>query len=145
MIGGGGPKILALAGREADIVGINPKIVARSINPKSMATAAAEAFDDKLEAVRTAAGPRFDELELQVQIFKTVVTDTPREVAEQLAPAFGLPPDVLLTAPFFQIGSIEQITENIQAMRERWGISYVLFQSDGTGPMAPVVEKLTGT
>jgi probable F420-dependent oxidoreductase len=145
MIGGGGPKILAVAAREADIVGINPKIVARSINPKSMATAAAEAFDDKLEAVRTAAGSRFDELELQVQIFKTVVTDNPRDVAEQLAPAFGLPPDVLLTAPFFQIGTIEQITENIQAMRDRWGISYVLFQSDGTGPMAPVVEQLTGT
>ena len=45
----------------------------------------------------------------------------------------------MLDAPFFQIGSVEQITENIQAMRERWGISYVLFQSDGTVPMGPVV------
>jgi probable F420-dependent oxidoreductase len=145
MIGGGGPKILAVAAQEADIVGINPKIVARSINPESMATTAAEAFDEKLDAVRAAAGPRFDEIELQVQIFKTVVTDQPRDVAEQLAPAFGLPPDVLLTAPFFQIGTIEQITENIQAMRERWGISYILFQSDGTAAMAPVVARLTGT
>lgn len=145
MIGGGGPKILGLAATEADIVGINPKIVGRKINPESMATAAADAMDEKVTAVRDAAGDRFDDLELQVQIFKTVVTDQPAEVAEQLAPAFGLPPDVLLNAPFFQIGSVAQITENIEAMRERWGISYVLFQSDGTVPMAPVVEKLAGT
>jgi probable F420-dependent oxidoreductase len=145
MIGGGGPKILALAATEADIVGINPKIVGRAINPESMATTAADAMDEKVDAVRTAAGSRFDDLELQVQVFKTVVTDQPRDVAEQLSPAFGVPPDVLLNAPFFQIGSVEKITENIIAMRERWGISYVLFQSDATQPMAPVVANLTGT
>jgi probable F420-dependent oxidoreductase len=145
MIGGGGPKVLALAADEADIVGINPKIVGRTINPQSMATAAADALDEKIAVVREAAGDNFDALELQVQIFKTVVTDRPEEAAEQLAPAFGLPADVVLNAPFFQIGSVDQITENIQEMRERWGISYVLFQSDGIVPMAPVVERLAGT
>ena len=145
MIGGGGPKILALAAEHADIVGINPKIVGRTINPASMATAAADAMDEKVDAVRAAAGDRFDDLELQVQIFKTVVTDQPEQVAEQLAPAFGLPPDVMLSAPFFQIGSLQQITEDLQAMRERWGISYILFQTDGVVPMAPVVAQLAGT
>ena len=145
MIGGGGPKILAVAAEHADIVGINPKIVGRSINAESMATAAADAMDEKVAAVRAAAGDTFDDLELQVQIFKTVVTDQPQQVCEQLAPAFGLPPDVMLDAPFFQIGSVAQITEDLQAMRERWGISYILFQSDGVGPMAPVVAQLAGT
>jgi probable F420-dependent oxidoreductase len=145
MIGGGGAKILALAAEEADIVGINPKIVGRKINPESMATTAADAMDEKLDAVRSAAGGRFDELELQVQIFKTVVTDKPQEAAEQLAPAFGMEPEVMLGAPFFQLGTVDQIIENIQAMRERWGISYVLFQSDGIVPMGPVVERLAGT
>ena len=145
MIGGGGPKILALAAQQADIVGINPKIIGRKINPESMATTAADAMDEKLDAVRAAAGDKFDELELQVQIFKTVVTDNPQEAAEQLGPAFGLPADVVLNAPFFQIGSVEQITENLQAMRDRWGISYILFQADGIGPMGPVVTRLAGT
>ena len=36
---------------------------------------AADAMDEKIDAVRGAAGDKFDELELQVQIFKTVVTD----------------------------------------------------------------------
>ena len=145
MIGGGGRKVLTLAAQQADIVGINPKIVARSINPRSMSTAAADAVAEKVGWVKEAAGSRFDDIELQLQVFKTVVTDSPAEVAEQLAPAFGLPPEVLLSAPFFQIGSVEQIADNLQAARERWGVSYIVFQNDGTIPMGPVVSKLAGT
>lgn len=62
-----------------------------------------------------------------------------------IAGAFGLPPEVVATAPFFQIGSLQQITENIQAMRERWGISYIVCQNDGTEALAPIVAKLAGT
>ena len=144
MIGGGGPKILALAAEKADIVGINPKIIGRSINPRSMATTAAETMDEKVAWVREAAGDRFDDLELQLQVFVTIVTDQPMEAAEKVSPVFGLPPEVILAAPFYQIGSVEQITEDIQAIRERWGISYILFQNDGTAPMAPDVAKLSG-
>ena len=145
MIGGGGPKILSLAARRADIVGINPKIVGRAINPRSMATTAADTMDEKVAWVREAAGDRADDLELQLQVFVTAVTDDPQSVAEKLGPAFGLPPEVILAAPFYQVGTVEQITEDIQAIRERWGISYILFQADGTVPMGPVVAKLSGT
>lgn len=145
LVGGGGRKLLTLAAQQADIVGINPTIVGRSINPRSMSTAAADVVDEKIGFVRDAAGDRFGDIELQLQIFKTVVTDQPDAVVGQLATAFGLPPEVVATAPFFQIGTVEQITENLIAMRERWGISYIVFQNDGTLPMAPVVAKLAGT
>ena len=145
MIGGGGPKILSLAAQQADIVGINPKIVGRAINPRSMATTAADTMDEKVAWVREAAGDRADDLELQLQVFVTAVTDDPQSVAEKLGPAFGLPPEVILAAPFYQVGTVEQITEDIQAIRERWGISYILFQNDGMVPMGPVVAKLAGT
>ena len=145
LVGGGGRKLLTLAAQQADIVGINPKIVGRSINPRSMSTAAAEVVDEKIGYVRDAAGDRFDDIELQLQIFATVVTDDPGPVVEKFAGAFGLPPEVVATAPFFQIGSVAQITENLIAMRERWGISYIVFQNDGTIPMAPVVAALAGT
>ena len=145
MIGGGGPKILSLAAQQADIVGINPKIVGRSINPRSMATTAADTMDEKVAWVRQAAGDRLDDLEFQLQVFVTVVTDDPQSVAEKLSGAFGLPPEVILAAPFYQVGTVEQITEDIQAIRERWGINYILFQNDGLVPMGPVVAKLSGT
>jgi len=145
LIGGGGQKILSLAAQEANIVGINPKIVGRSINPRSMATAAADVVDEKIGYVKDAAGDRFDSLELQLQVFVTVVTDDPMPVAEKLAPAFGLPPEVVLQAPYFQIGSVSKIKEDLQELRDRWGISYIAFQGDATTAMAPVVAELSGT
>jgi len=146
LIGGGGPKILALAAQRADIVGVNPKIVGRSINPKSMATAAAEVVDEKVAWIREAAAAagRTDDIELQLQIFATVVTDDKMGTVEKFAPAFGLPPEVVANAPFFQIGTIDHIKENIQMMRERWGISYIVCQNDGTIPLAPIVAELSG-
>lgn len=144
IVGGGGEKLLAMAGRKADIVGINPKIVGRSINPRSMATAAADVVDEKIRFVKAGAGDRFDDIELSLQVFVTVVTDDPKGVAEKYAPAFGLPPEVVLTAPYFQIGSVEQIKENLIALRERWGINYIAFQQDATAAMAPVVAELSG-
>ena len=144
IVGGGGEKLLAMAGRKADIVGINPKIVGRSINPRSMATAAADVVDEKIRFVKAGAGDRFDDIELSLQVFVTVVTDDPKGVAEKYAPAFGLPPEVVLTAPYFQIGSVEQIKENLLALRERWGINYIAFQQDATAAMAPVVAELSG-
>lgn len=144
LIGGGGQKMLTLAAQRADIVGINPKIVARSINPRSMATAAADVVDEKVGWIKEAAGSRFDDLELQMQIFVTAVTDNPDDMISKLAPAFGLPPEVVASAPFFQIGTVDQIKENLQQMRERWGISNIIFQNDATIPMAPVVEALAG-
>ena len=145
IVGGGGEKLLGMAGRKADIVGINPKIVGRSINPRSMATAAADVVDEKIRYVKAGAGDRFDQIELQLQVFATVVTDDPMSVAEKMAPMFGLPPEVVLQAPYFQIGSVAQITENLTMLRERWGISYIAFQQDATEAMAPVVAKLAGT
>jgi probable F420-dependent oxidoreductase len=145
LIGGGGQKLLTLATQVADIVGINPKIVGKSINPRSMATAAADAVDEKIGFVKAAAGDRFGEIELQLQLFKTVVTDDPGPTVDALAKAFGLPPEVVATAPFFQIGSVAQIKENLIAMRERWGISYIVCQNDGTQALAPIVAELAGT
>lgn len=145
LVGGGGRKILSLAAQKADIVGVNPKIVARTINPKSMATAAADVVDQKIGWVKEAAGDRFDQLELQLQVFVTVVTDEPEPVAEKLAPVFGLPPEVVLQAPYVQVGTVDQIAENLQGLRERWGINYIAFQQDATAAMAPVVAKLAGT
>ena len=145
LVGGGGEKILSLAAQKADIVGINPKIVARSINPKSMATAAADVVDQKVGWVKAAAGDRFDDLDLQMQVFVTAVTDDPAPIAENLSKAFGLPPEVVLQAPYFQLGTIDSIVENLQGLRERWGISYIAFQQDATAAVAPIVERLAGT
>jgi probable F420-dependent oxidoreductase len=144
LVGGGGRQILSLAAQKADIVGVNPKIVGRSINPRSMATAAADVVDEKISWIKEAAGERYDNLKLQLQVFVTVVTEDPMAVAEKLAPAFGLPPEVVLAAPYFQLGPLAKIEENLLELRDRWDISYIAFQGDATQAVAPIVAKLSG-
>jgi probable F420-dependent oxidoreductase len=145
LVGGGGRQILGLAAREADIVGVNPMIVGASINPRSMATSAASVVDERIEWIREAAGSRFGEIELALQVFVADVTDHPMAVAERMGTGFGLTPEAFLQAPYFQVGTIEQIVENIQGIRERWGISYIAFPRTATEAMAPIVAKLSGS
>ena len=67
-IGGGGKRLLTLAGREADIVGVAPRTLASASSrdvvrsdPRSITVAATE---EKLGWIRDAAGDRFDDLEI---------------------------------------------------------------------------------
>jgi hypothetical protein len=53
--------------------------------------------------------------------------------------------DQVLASPYFLMGSLPAIGEQVQALRERHGISYLaIFPSDVT-TFAPVVAQLAGT
>jgi probable F420-dependent oxidoreductase len=144
LIGGGGKKVLSLASQEADIVGIMLKIVGGSVNQEWLPTAVSGALDDKVCWVKQAAGERYDQIELALPVFVSIVTETPVVVAEQVAPIFGLSPEAVLASPYFQIASVAGIVERLQAIRERWDISYICFQPNATEEMAPVVAALAG-
>ena len=145
LIGGGGRRVLSIAAREAQIVGINFSIPGGEIEADVVAGGTAERTDEKLRYVREAAGDRFEELELNVLVFACVVTDDRRGVAEAMGPAFGLTPEDVLDFPHAVIGSVEQICDDLRARRERWGVSYWVFQADAVEPLAPVVAALHGT
>ena len=79
-------------------------------------------------------------------LFAGIVTDDRQGVAEMMAPLFGLPPSALDTYPHACIGSVEEIAESIQApRRDRWDVSYLVFQGDTMEPLAPVVAALRDT
>ena len=145
IIGGGGPRVLALAGREADIVGINPAIRSGRIDGAAARDGAADATDRKVGWVRAAAGDRYGDLELQMLIFLCALTDDRAGTLANLAPMFGLEPDALAAYPHAWVGSAEQIAEDLEAGRERWDVSYLVVQGpDNMRAMAPVVARLSG-
>ena len=119
VIGGGGPKILALAARHAQIVGINANLRAgQGEHPESMASLSAEATDEKLARLRAAAGDGFDELEIQTLTGFVHVTDDRRSIAEAIASGMGAPdPDIALQTPALLVGTIDQIVEELSASR----------------------------
>ena len=144
LMAGGGPKMLALAARRADIVGINPSLHAGAIDENAGPTATADATDDKLAVVRDAAGDRFGAIELQTRVHLAAITDDRHGLAAAVGPAFGLTAEQALGSPHALVGTVDQCVATVERWRERWGISYLTFTGDSTEAMAPVVERLTG-
>jgi alkanesulfonate monooxygenase SsuD/methylene tetrahydromethanopterin reductase-like flavin-dependent oxidoreductase (luciferase family) len=137
--------MLHLAGREADIVSVNFNLSEGRINRRLVSTGMAGATDEKVAWVKEAAGERFSEIEMSVTVFVANVTDDRAGVAEAMAAGLQTEPSEVLQTPHFLIGTVEQIIEDLQARRQRFGISYVVVPDEAAQSLAPVVERLTGT
>ena len=151
LLGGGSKRMLSIAAREANIVGINVKTTAEGGLDFSSITP--EATEQKIAWVREAAGAGFRDLELNILTF-VLVTDQRRQVAEQITREWEMPSDEasvdgMLASPTFLIGTIDQIVEDLQAHRRRFGLSYFAvaeyLQADAMERFAPVVARLAGT
>lgn len=144
LIGGGGRKVLELAGRHADIVGLNPALPNGVIDAGAGPDATAEATERKIGWVRAAAGDRFAAIELHTRIHLAIVTDDRQGTAEALAPALGLTPEAALASPHALCGTVEEIAEDLLARRERFGITSIGLSLDAMDAMAPVIARVAG-
>jgi probable F420-dependent oxidoreductase len=145
LMGGGGKRLLTLAGQEADIIGLHLKVNDDGTVDASERTEAALAR--KVEWVRQAAGERFAAMELNILIGSVIITQNQQQAAEQYLRENerpGVTAEQLLASPYMLIGSIGQITERIQRLREHFGISYLVLDADYMEAFAPVVARLAG-
>ncbi|MGI8492111.1 MAG: TIGR03621 family F420-dependent LLM class oxidoreductase [Acidimicrobiales bacterium] len=147
VIGGGGRRVLTIAGREADIVGFNAKLSSGEIGPAAAATAVASEFHRRVDWVREAAADRFESLELQCMAIMSMVVPNRSEVVEMLAPAFGLDASVVNDIPIVLIGTVDEICEALVRRRDEFGFSYWVVSGDAATveAFAPVVARLAGT
>ena len=145
MIGGGAQRVLGIAGREADIVSLNFNNSSGKIGPAGVGSSTAELTAQKIAWVRDGAGDRFDDIELEIAAYFTVVTDQRDATLEKMAPMFGLSPDEFAQHPHALIGSVDTICEQLIERRETYGISYVTFGASVIDAVAPVVARLAGT
>jgi probable F420-dependent oxidoreductase len=145
LLGGGGRRMLRLAAREADIVNVNFDLREGAINRNLVRTGLAEATDEKLGWIRDAAGERMERVELSVTIFLANITDDRESVASVMAAGIGVEPKDILAMPHFLIGTVDEVVEDVQARRERYGISYIIVPGEAAESFAPVVARLAGT
>jgi probable F420-dependent oxidoreductase len=117
LLGARGPRMLRLAGRRADIVGVMGGAEARHA--------------EQLESVRSAAGERFDAIEFN-QLYLRVNVDSHSS---------GLPGSSLPALT----GSREQVIEHLLAVRERELVSYVVVIGTAIDAFAPIVARLNGS
>jgi probable F420-dependent oxidoreductase len=144
MLGGGGRRMLGLAAREADIVHINYNLAEGHVNADVVSTGRASATDEKVGWIKQAAGDRFDEIEIAATMFFASVTDDRHGVASAIAPRLRLDPGEIPGMPHFLIGTIDQLAEDLVARRERFGMSFFVFQGEVAEELAPLVERLAG-
>jgi probable F420-dependent oxidoreductase len=145
VIGGGGPRVLRLAGAEADVVGLNVNLAAGVIDERAFPDGTPESTDRKVALVQAAAADRPAPPVLQVRVHLAMVTDDRDTVIDELAPAFGLTPAEAAETPHALIGSVEEICDQLVERRERWGISYLGLSQDQLEPFAPVVARVSGS
>lgn len=147
-IGGGARGTLTLAGREADIVGLSPRIRReRRVDTASLTLAATR---EKLGWVREAAGDRYDELTLNIYPSSWPVTVTDdlrgevRKAIDGLKARTGseLTEQQVIDSPHLFIGSIDHLVEKFERLRAELGISSIML--GGIDELAPVVQRLAG-
>jgi probable F420-dependent oxidoreductase len=152
-VGGGGPKMLALAAKHADIISVAPSTTPDGKMKLSDMTI--EKTAQRVDRIREVAGDRFDDIELNWTIAVIVITDDRVATAEMALKALdqGYPPNIerdtefsvedVLSSPYIAIGSFEQIADQIRNVRERTDMSYVgVFptQMDAFAPIIPILK-----
>jgi probable F420-dependent oxidoreductase len=147
LIGGNGRKLLALAAREADIIGFSG-ITFRGGGalPPDLSAWRVAALEARLRHVRESAGEdRFARLELNALVQRVVVTDDRRRAAEELTQRWTqLSVDELLQSPFALIGTTDEIAHDLETRRARWGFSSYVVQEPYLDTFAPIVARLAG-
>ena len=144
LIGGGGKRVLSIAAREADIVGINGTLHAGVIGTDAVATMTASAVDEKVAIVAEAGAHRLADIEMNIRTFFVKVTDDRAGMINAVAGMFKIPAELIEDSPFGLIGSVDSIIETIHAARERWGFSYFIVGGENIEEIAPVVAALKG-
>jgi probable F420-dependent oxidoreductase len=141
-IGGGGRRMLTIAARAANIVGLLPPMLANS-GQFDLASATAAGVAAQIETVREAAGPRFPDLELNILVQRLIVTDDAQQASEDLSRDWKpLTPEEILDTPCLLIGTIDDIVARLRDHRDRLGITYYTVFEHDMDAFAPIVERL---
>jgi len=128
LIGAGGPRMLRVAAQHADVVGLLPAPIKGPEDRDDPADRLPPAFDRKLAMLRSAAGNRFGQLELSALASFTVTARRRSETEDLIARRgwSGIGVEAVWDMPTVFIGSPGQIRDDLQARRERFGLTYLV-------------------
>ena len=144
LIGGGGPRVLKFAAREADIVGINGTLTAGVVGPEAISTMTAASVDEKVAIVAAAGAHRISDIELNIRTFFVKVTDDRASTINAISSMFSVPAELIDTSPFALIGSVDACIEQLLERREKWGFSYTIVGAENIDECAPIIAALRG-
>jgi probable F420-dependent oxidoreductase len=144
IVGGTGDRVLSVAARHADIIGIAGVYQLSGKPPGTFRLGTAAETDERVRFVREQAGERATDVEWHLLVQTVIPTDDRRAAAADLLSRFGneMTVDEALETPFLLIGTNAQMAEQLQASRERYGFSYVTVHEPYYEAFEPVVELM---
>ena len=141
MIGGGGPRVLKLAARQADIVSFAPSLDAHGRpRPRSLTLGGLRErvtrFDEQAKA---------REVEKNLWLFDAGVTDHAGSLGRAATTFAKGSANALVRSPFFLYGTRASLRDLLHEHRESLGISYVAIPGQAMDEFAPIVQELRTT
>jgi len=135
-VGGGGQRMLELAGRVADIAGVYANLGRGTLEMHPVLDMSPERVSEKVKFVQDGArsagrDPADVELQLSLLLCRIVRSSgDAREVLNRTAASWGVPLEAIATSPAVLVGTLEQCAELLLERRERFGFSYIHVGSD---------------
>ena len=145
LIGGGGKRVLSHAARHADVIGVNPNLKSGATDQATARSAVADMVDKRIAWIREAAGARLDDIDLQMLTFVVAIGGDRDEMARLIAPSMGLTEEQAREAPLALVGSVEEICEQLEERRARWGLNEWVVHDAELDAFGEVVARLAGT
>jgi alkanesulfonate monooxygenase SsuD/methylene tetrahydromethanopterin reductase-like flavin-dependent oxidoreductase (luciferase family) len=134
--------MLRLAAEHADIAAFTG---ARARRNGALEPVTATELDERVALYREAAAAREEPAELNLLIQIVSVTDDRSAAIGPWLPRIPrLTERQVLELPIVLVGTVEQITEQVRAQRERYGFSYLTVLEPNLEAFAPVVRALRG-
>lgn len=151
IVGGTKERVVRLAAREGDIVGLDLRQ-----DRASLPDAFPGRMDVRVGWVRDEAGERFGDLDLSVLrlVGPIAITADANAAAKRVADAYRattgleIPVENIIESPYSLIGTIPSLVEKLRGARDRWGInSYLVgwYDEPELAQLEPLVEQLAGT
>ncbi|WP_280342893.1 TIGR03621 family F420-dependent LLM class oxidoreductase [Nocardia abscessus] len=143
LVGGRGDRVLQLAARYADIIGLSGAASNRPVEGHFPALGSAEMMAERVEYTRHALGDRIREVEFNVVAPVVAPTNELRATLdrlEYLAPSMSV--DQRADVPGILAGTPLHIATKLHENRERFGITYTTVLEPSLEAMAPIIERL---
>ena len=146
LVGGTGRRVHRIAARHADAVGFTGLQIHADGRGAEPARFGSRFVDEDVEALRTAAGARLPDLELQVLVQMVVVTDDPVGAADEIRRQHfaSLDVDHVLDTPYLMVGTVDGLVEKLLRQRARWGFCHYTVRKEALGHLDPVIAELAG-
>ena len=142
LIGGGAPRVLRLAGRLADVVGIALDNRSGAVGTHTWQSAKVASTHDKLTWIAEGAAGRSNPPRVSVRVLHVAVTDDRARAGADFAASSGLDPAEVRSSPHTLIGTVDEIVADLRARQAELGVSDYVVSQVALDALAPVLAAL---